>query len=101
MNNFFLLDTMLKNEKMIYFSLILILIIGYLLFNKMKLKGLFILAIFIAVKLSIHNYVDDYIDSNKELKKISQTHIFACTMLVSLLITLPAILIAKTLGIEQ
>ena len=101
MNNLFFLDIMLENERMMYLSLLIILIIGYLFFNNMKIKGLFILAVFIGVKLSIHNYVDNYIDSNKELKKISRTHIFACTMLVSLLITLPAMLISKKLGIEE
>jgi len=101
MNNFFLLDIMLENEKMLYLSLFIVIVLGYFIFNKLNILSLFILAIFIGVKIAIHNYVDNYIDSNKKLKSINRSHIFVCTMLVSLLITFPAIIISKKLGIEE
>ena len=67
MNNFFLLDIMLENEKMLYLSLFIVIVLGYFIFNKLNILSLFILAIFIGVKIAIHNYVDNYIDSNKKL----------------------------------
>lgn len=60
-----LLDLMLRNENMIYSSLFLIIVIGFFLFKKLNILSFFILALFVGVKLSIHYYVDEYIDSKK------------------------------------
>ena len=96
-----LLDAMLGNEKMIYSSLFLVIVIGYFLFNKLNILSFFMLALFVGVKISIHYYVDDYIDTNKHLNKINHSHVFAITLLISLCITLPSILISRKFGLED
>ena len=85
----------------LYSSLFLIIVIGFFLFKKLNILSFFILALFVGVKLSIHYYVDEYIDSKKQLKKINHIHVFSITLLISLCITLPSILISKIMGIEH
>lgn len=101
MKDLIIIDFMLNNEKTIYVSLFLILLLGYLVFNKMHIKGLYVLCIFIAIKVTIHAYLDDYIESKKKLKNLKHAHIITITLLVSLLITFPAIIISKKLGLEE
>ena len=101
MNNLFFIDYMLKNENMLYISLTILVIIGYFVFQKLNIKGLYLLALFVAAKIAVHTYIDDYIDNKKKLESIKHSHIIMVTLLVSLLITLPAMIIAKQVGIEE
>jgi hypothetical protein len=101
MNNLFFIDFMLENEKVLYISLLLIIVLGYYVCNKLNVKGLFLLAIFIAIKIGVHTYIDDYIDSKKQLKKFKHLHVVSITILVSLLISFPAIIISKIMGIRH
>ena len=99
MNN--ILDFMLLNEKMLYFSLFFVLLAGYMVFRVLKLDTLFIVALFIAIKVTVHNYLDEYLDKKSVLKEIKESHRVSTTILTSLLISLPAILIAKYIGVQH
>ena len=101
MNILFLIDIMLKNEKILYISLLSVIVIGFMLFKKMNIKGLYLLALFIAAKVAVHEYIDDYIDSKKKLEDIKHSHIIMVTILISLLVSLPAIIISKRIGIAE
>lgn len=101
MNNLFFIDYMLKNENILYISLIILVIAGYFVFQKLKIKGLYLLALFVAAKIAVHTYIDDYIDNKKKLESIKHSHIIMVTLLVSLLITLPAMIISKQVGVEE
>ena len=101
MKDLILIDFMLNNEKTMYISLVIILLLFYYIFDKMKISGLYVLCIFIAIKIAIHTYLDDYIDSKKKLKKLKHAHIITITLIVSLLISFPAIIISKKIGIEE
>ena len=101
MNNLFFIDIMLKNENMLYISLLAIVIFGYIIFHKLNIKGLYLLALFIAAKVSVHRYIDNYIEHKKKLEDIKHSHIIIVTILISLLITLPAMIISKKVGIGE
>ena len=101
MKELVVIDLMLKNEKAIYVSLLLVLVCGFFIFKSQKIKGLYVLAIFIAIKVAVHEYIDDYIDSKKQLEEIKHFHIISVTILLSLLISLPAILISKKVGLSE
>ena len=101
MNNLLFIDYMLKNENTLYISLAILIIAGYFVFNKLKIKGLYLLALFVAAKVAVHSYIDEYIDNKKKLENIKHSHIILVTILISLLITFPAILISKQMGLEE
>ena len=101
MNNLFFIDLMLDNEKILYISLLFIIVIGYFVFHRLKVKGLYLLALFIAAKVAVHSYIDDYIENKKKLKNIKHHHIIVVTILISLLITLPVMIISKNVGISE
>ena len=100
MRTFALLDFMLENEKTIYSSIIILLILGFIIYSKFNIYGLFALAVFLSIESGIHNYVDKYIDNKKKFKDFKQVHLMSITILVSLVITLPAFLVAAYLGID-
>jgi hypothetical protein len=101
MNNLFFIDYMLKNENILYISLSIIVIVGYFVFQKLKIKGLYLLALFVAAKIAVHTYIDDYIDNKKKLESIKHSHIIMVTILISLLVSLPAMIISKRIGIAD
>lgn len=101
MNNLLFIDYMLKNENTLYISLAILIIAGYFVFNKLKIKGLYLLALFVAAKVAVHSYIDEYIDHKKKLENIKHSHIILVTILISLLITFPTILISKQIGLEE
>lgn len=101
MNNLLFIDYMLKNENTLYISLAILIIAGYFVFNKLKIKGLYLLALFVAAKVAVHSYVDNYIDNKKKLENIKHSHVILVTILISLLITFPAMLISKQIGLGE
>ena len=101
MNKLFFIDFMLKNDKILYLSLLSVIIIGFIIFNKLNIKGLYILALFIAAKVAVHSYIDDYIDSKRELSYIKHRNIILVTILISLIVSLPAMIISKRVGIAE
>lgn len=101
MKELIIIDLMLKNENAIYLSLLIVLVSGFFIFKSQKIKGLYVLAIFIAIKVAVHEYIDDYIDSKKQLERIRHFHIISVTILLSLMISLPAILISKKIGLSE
>ena len=101
MNSLFFVDIMLKNENMLYISLLFVIVVGFIVFNKLDIKGLYLLALFIAAKVAVHVYIDDYIDSKRELENIKHSHIIMVTILISLLVSLPAIIISKRIGLSE
>jgi hypothetical protein len=101
MNNIFFIDYMLKNENMLYISLSILVVGGYFIFQKLRIKGLYILALFVAAKIAVHTYIDDYIDNKKKLENIKHSHIILVTLIISLLITLPAMVISKQVGVGE
>ena len=101
MNKLFFIYFMLQNDKILYLSLLSVIIIGFIIFNKLNIKGLYILALFIAAKVAVHSYIDDYIDSKRELSYIKHRNIILVTILISLIVSLPAMIISKRVGIAE
>ena len=101
MNILFFVDIMLQNEHILYLSILTVMIIGFLIFKKLNIKGLYILALFIAAKFAVHEYIDSYIDDKRHLEDIKHHHIILVTILISLMISLPAIIISKRVGLAE
>ena len=94
-------DYMLKNTKVMYSFLALYLLVCFLLFRKLNMLGFFVIAIFIAIKVAVHDYIEKYINNNRKLSNFKDEHIFTVTILLSLIISLPALLISSKIGLSD
>jgi|TARA_B100001057_G_C22785228_1_gene925276 hypothetical protein len=96
-----IIDYLLRNVKVMYTFLVLYLLVAFLLFRKLNKLGFLLVAFFVALKVAVHDYIEKYIDENKKLRNFKSEHIFGVTILVSLLISLPAILISTKVGLQE
>ena len=92
------LDYMLKNNDDLNMSLAFILIGSYVFFVKINKINFFFFAIFIAVKFTTSNYVDNYINSKRELKEFEESHFTKVKFFSSLIITIPFLIFAYIIG---
>lgn len=93
-----IIDYMLYNQHDLYMSLALILIGSFILFTKLDKINFFFFAVFLAIKFTVSSYVDNYIDKKRELKQFSETHFTTVKFLVSLIITIPFLILSYVIG---
>ena len=88
------LDFMLKNVIFLYTSIIFILIGSYVLFSHINKINFFYFAVFITIKFTTASYIDHYIRKKRELNEFEETNYLGVKILLSLIITIPFLLLA-------
>jgi|TARA_B110001469_G_scaffold127790_1_gene150546 hypothetical protein len=92
------IDWMLKNTKVMDISIIVILMGSFIIFTKIKKINYFFIAIFLAIKFTFSSYVDDYIERKRELTVFKETHFISVKVLLSLIVSIPFLLLGFFLG---
>ena len=85
-----ILDYLLENYLVLYTTLIIVLLLSFAIFYKINRMALFIVVLFISLKLVLIGKLDDYMDSRKKLVK---KHYITVTVLVSLIVSVPAVVL--------
>ena len=93
-----LIDYMLNNKYDLHLSIAFILIGSFILFIKINKINFFFFAVFLAIKFTASSYIDQYIDSKRQLKQFSETHFTTVKFLSSLLITIPFLILGYFIG---
>jgi hypothetical protein len=92
------IDYMLHNNHDLHLSLGLILIGSFILFVKINKINFFFFAVFLGIKFTVSSYVDNYIDTKRELKQFSEAHFTTVKFLTSLIITIPFLILSYLIG---
>ena len=90
-----ILDYLLDNPPVLYLTLVVVLVLSFLIFYKINRLSLFLLVLFVSFKLVLIGKLDDYLDSRK---KLVEKHYVTVTVLVSLSVTVPIILLLYLLS---
>lgn len=71
------------------------LLILFIVFKKIGKLSFFFLALIIAIKITIHTKLESYIENNKKLNQLKEHNLVILTLLVSLMISAPALVAAN------
>lgn len=86
---------LINNQYLLPIILSTYLVILFVIFKKMGKLSFFFLALIIAIKITVHTKLESYIENNKKLHKLKETHTVLLTILVSLMISAPALVAAN------
>ena len=89
------LKFLLKNKYALPCVLAIYLGILFVVFKKIGKLSFFFLALIIAIKITVHTKLESYIEKNSELNEFRDTHLVLLTLLVSLVISAPALVAAN------
>ena len=90
-----ILDFLLQNDYALYVILVVYLVFLFVVFKKIGKLTFFFLALIIAIKITIHTKLESYIEKHPNLNKFKDSHLVSLTLLVSLLISAPALVAAN------
>ena len=93
-----ILDFLLHNVWALYLFLIFYIVLAAFIFHKINKISLFVLTIIIAIKFVVLSKLEDYFKKKRELNQFRETHFVSITVLISLLISVPGLLIVYKLG---
>lgn len=86
---------LINNTYLLPCILTIYLIVLFVVFKKIGKLSFFFLALIIAIKITIHTKLESYIETNKKLHQLKEHNLVVLTLLVSLMISAPALVAAN------
>ena len=90
-----MLNYLLKNDYLLPGILAIYLLIIFVVFKKIGKLSFFFLAIIISLKITIHTKLESYIEKHPDLESFKDSNLITLTMLISLMISAPALVAAN------
>ena len=90
-----MLEFLLQNDYALPGILAVYIVFLFVVFKKIGKLTFFFLALIISIKITIHTKLDSYIEKHPNLEKFKDSHIVSLTLLVSLMISAPALVAAN------
>lgn len=86
---------LINNKYLLPTILVSYLVILFIVFKKIGKLSFFFLALIIAIKITIHTKLESYVEKNKKLHELREHNLVMLTLLVSLMISAPALVAAN------